>query len=467
MKLTEYAYLFCTDLARIPYKHNFAEYEKEEPGYGAAWLKAYIYALNTPKDTGLTADLIKEVHRIAMAFDPKIKGGLYKEGPNNFSIYPYQWIQNNSNVAAINYSASPQGVEELIDYWFVKHDNPPLALSIILNQSPKFGYVLQNKYFKAWVDDVSKSVPYNNKDHLWILQLHFANIDTPLTIDPLPNVHVAEYQKETNRLMEVLIKDYNTQIKNAGTGREKIKVIVTQLQRIEQLHPFIDGNIRTLYILLNKLLRDNNLSMCLVMNPNRLDGCSIAELVDMVEQGQIHFQQLLNHTSNTLVFEAPKEQPPELQSLLIPKEKMLVVDENLVQQFLDTVLQCSKGNTSNVSANPGAFFNEQKIPIIKKLIAELKQLPCPVYEQIITELNLGKVNLALRLACRYAVNACIIHKILEYKAALVIDTSEKSSNGNGPIEWLKENKNFSPKDGEQLAELIAGKNLMPNKGVIG
>ena len=79
-------------------------------------------------------------------------------------------------------------------------------------------------------------------------------------------------------------------------------VIVSHVQRISQLHPFKDGNTRVCYILLNRLLKEENLNLSLLFNPNRFDCFSIKENVAFVKQGQDYCSRLLLN-SQTSIFE--------------------------------------------------------------------------------------------------------------------------------------------------------------------
>lgn len=75
----------------------------------------------------------------------------------------------------------------------------------------------------------------------------------------------------------------------------KLKAIARLVQDLDQLHPFYDGNIRTFGVLLmNKLLLDEGLSPCCLIDPNCLDGLSERELVEKIKEGQRQFQTLQN-----------------------------------------------------------------------------------------------------------------------------------------------------------------------------
>ena len=87
-------------------------------------------------------------------------------------------------------------------------------------------------------------------------------------------------------------------IEIASNEEEKITGFADLVQQIDQLHPFSDANIRTCYILLNKLLFDHKMPLCILVNPNRLDCCDLEEVVRSIREGQKIFQQWLNNTNH-------------------------------------------------------------------------------------------------------------------------------------------------------------------------
>jgi prophage maintenance system killer protein len=75
---------------------------------------------------------------------------------------------------------------------------------------------------------------------------------------------------------------------------EKLIAIATLCQDLDQMHVFVDGNIRTTGILvLNKLLLQQRLSPSVLEDVNCLDCLSVAEIVEKIREGQAYFQALL------------------------------------------------------------------------------------------------------------------------------------------------------------------------------
>lgn len=94
-----------------------------------------------------------------------------------------------------------------------------------------------------------------------------------------------------------LITNYFASLSTAKTDEDKVRVIIRFIQDLDQLHPFVDGNIRTFVILLmNKLLIDNKLKPCALLDANCLDALGLDELVIKIKEGQEMFFSL--HKTN-------------------------------------------------------------------------------------------------------------------------------------------------------------------------
>lgn len=89
-------------------------------------------------------------------------------------------------------------------------------------------------------------------------------------------------------LADKVFKNYYQRIENCSSDRDKISLIAETCQTLDQLHLFNDGNIRTVYLIMNKLLIDIGLSPSILKNPNIFDGYSLNELTEAILRGQIH-----------------------------------------------------------------------------------------------------------------------------------------------------------------------------------
>lgn len=88
-----------------------------------------------------------------------------------------------------------------------------------------------------------------------------------------------------------LYETYQQNIKPLTDEKQKLKEIVNLCQQLERGHGFRDGNARTFgVLLLNQLLLENNLSPCIMLDPNHFDGLSKDELVNQILKGQAKFK---------------------------------------------------------------------------------------------------------------------------------------------------------------------------------
>lgn len=73
-----------------------------------------------------------------------------------------------------------------------------------------------------------------------------------------------------------------------------VLAIATLAKQIEFLHPFADGNLRTVRALVIKLLNDNNLPLTSIEDPNILDGRSSAQFAEAIKIGMNYYNQHIN-----------------------------------------------------------------------------------------------------------------------------------------------------------------------------
>jgi hypothetical protein len=101
--------------------------------------------------------------------------------------------------------------------------------------------------------------------------------------------NLADVQAEINNLLI----QYNESIEHAKSEKDQLIAIATLIQALHQYHPFNDGNGRTfIFLLLNKLLIGNDLSVTTVESPGRFSGYSVLELVEEIQKGQMNFRDI-------------------------------------------------------------------------------------------------------------------------------------------------------------------------------
>lgn len=85
---------------------------------------------------------------------------------------------------------------------------------------------------------------------------------------------------------DVFIRNYERAMENTHDPERRLEHIVDLCQRLERLHPFTDGNCRTICnVFLNHLLVRNGMPLTLLNDPNVLDGWSRDEVIGEVKAG--------------------------------------------------------------------------------------------------------------------------------------------------------------------------------------
>ena len=304
-------YLWLVDVFRCNQKKNILEdFENREPGYSQSLAEAYLYALNLQECTGIMdIDVLKGIHKRAMTFKSNRQNnvpGAIRRSPNN--------ILGSTKVdtmAGVN--GSINGYFQFIIDWFIRRDNPAYfclhfadsfnILSgkklIVLNynkNSRKFRIVTGVTTSDLFLNEVTMGELINLIEELNGDQGVIMEYTTSQVIDPDAQVFEAldmepkEIEKTVTCLVEDIMKDFNEQIVKLETVEDKVRCIVEHIQLIEQVHPFEDGNMRSLAILMNKLLRDHGCGMSLMMNQNVFDFHSVDEIVPMVMDGIERFK---------------------------------------------------------------------------------------------------------------------------------------------------------------------------------
>lgn len=114
---------------------------------------------------------------------------------------------------------------------------------------------------------------------------------------------------------EILAQFYSEMRKINGKGDEshvpvdadsfdqqRLESIVRCTQRLEQEHPFPDGNLRTFaFLLMNKLLLDSGMTPCIIERPNMFDGYDTQSLITEVKKGQQKFQSFCHQVEGVKV----------------------------------------------------------------------------------------------------------------------------------------------------------------------
>lgn len=403
--LPQFAYLFLMDLTRIRFS-TFDQYEQKEPGFADAMLQAYIWALQTTSQQALDHDFIKKINQIAMSHQGH--AGRYKTIANTYTVYFSQCGEQH----IFNYSATKQGVIEFLSYWRKKTPTMHI-IQFKSKKNPNKSYFIDETHGKLVCLDMKGNLVLT--ETFESLQANPDNeciVHTGLCLNP-QNLHAY-----TEASMQQIFEDYTREIKAANTNTDKITVIAKQVQRIAQVHPFSDGNIRTCYIVLNKLLKDHDLPFSILLDPNRLDCCDLEQVVSMIKEGQKIYLNVLKHT-NPEVFEC-QTSDSIFQTQQLPGYAIASV---YLESFLNAV---------TMSAKSPSMFN-----LFRASPVQVFDLPYDKNKKshsiIMKHIQAGHYETALRNACVFG-ECMFIHLLLDHFPS--IQLNGKTSQGKTAMDLL-------------------------------
>lgn len=464
-----FIYLFFTDISKLIFM-NFSGYDAKESGFAIPFLRAYIAAFEDKSTGTISHDILKKINKISLQHLKSASAGEYRTEPAHFPI----------NIAQIGdkltptYSASIDGVWQFISYWIV--DNADSIHSFAFNvKDPLKPHDLRVFAVRAYKERVlaiqatlkNKSADVFDADkHYTIIKELLANPDYICNIDTAPYLENSLIQPTLQRKMQSIIDEFEDDICKVTSSDEIIYVIAKHVQRIEQLHPFLDGNTRTCYILINKLLRDFNLPLTILFNPNKLDACTIEEVVKMIKIGQGVYQKLLINTNPNVFLIEPEE---------FDLIKVITCEGNtsLNIELLEDFYRIARGDrkvTSDskllqgltvFSHRPGSLTNSllQRLqPLIDKNNSNHLKIEKMIYK--------GSYSLAFRNACATK-SYSLINAMLPYLDSLAIDINETSTNGNTCLDWLDYNLSDSTSEEHYRIKSILSDNGGLSKTTLG
>jgi hypothetical protein len=102
--------------------------------------------------------------------------------------------------------------------------------------------------------------------------------------------HPLRKREETRAKMDEILEQYQVDVTKAKDNKSKLAAIVHCTQLLDQLHPFSDGNVRTLVMLfMNGELAKHGMTPSIMDNPNEMDAMDEPALCTRVEEGQQRF----------------------------------------------------------------------------------------------------------------------------------------------------------------------------------
>lgn len=448
----KFIYLFFVDTSKLAVGNTYEDHQKREPGYAKAWLRAYLYAFRDAKDQKtLSHDFLKALHKVAIAHNSEQTID-YRNHNESFGIILdvsfYQSAKPGKIIPEFNYiyNATTDGIKEFITHWMLDTPNPIHHISFkgsnieLLKLDP-------DKH-QLCLTDISGQ----QKDFSVDLDKNFSLLENKIRDGEVKARLYIEAKKRISTILEKIFFELDNKMSLTTNEDERLEAIVTCIQSIDQLHPFKDGNIRTCYILLNKLLHDYGFPITLLLNPNRIDLFSKAQLINEIKHGQAYLRQVLNSQGKMFHLDSDEE---AFKDQKIEPIKLTDVDDQLVNEFIDCVIIPNLTQQLAASTHHApVFFKNAEVVIPKNFIGDIKKLTATdeAYAKILTYINSSRYSTALRIACSLGAQE-IIKLLVKYKHELKIDINSRSANGKTALDFLLENKS-NVKDKEAIIKLL-------------
>jgi hypothetical protein len=439
--ISNFAYLLIMDVVKLVVLEGrtpgraYPAYEQREPGFARPYLEAYTDALTTTSYHGLSHDLIQRIHRLSMSHFPGPNLGNYRNLLGNFDVFLSSEEMTDCTYCGPGYSATPTGMLEFISFWLNPAKESTHALIFSKKENKNEGYLLRNLDGQLTLSTIADGSVEERvfdlkkkQDRQWFERL-IRDMKYQCTIETMGDFEDGSIQKRAFTTMDRLIKKFQQDIVDVVSNDEKLRVIVTCVQRIAQCHPFEDGNIRTCNILLNKLLKDYGLPLTLLINPNHFDCCDIDYLIRTVKNGQLILSNLLEHTCASSFHITTDDSIDLLQHIDCPPYD---IGEPLLVRRLCSAL----APTSLVAASSAILFPPE-VSVEQKLL-NLVDSSDPKHESLRKALSHGEYALAFRNACVKKIYPLIV-LLAKSKDTLGLDVNAPSSNGNTALDWFDHN----------------------------
>ncbi len=231
------------------------EFDGCEPGYHAAMYRAFElmeHTINQP----LTVDLIVALHDMAIDGVKTEKGSLFAKG---IISEPKKGKFGLTNRGLSGSNVSDAGFKEMV----LQIKNTDAFFEI----KDQYNNTIDDDFYEKVINDTyTFSQMCADKIELY----RYGKLNSP-----------AEVIKQ----LQELINTYYQNISSASSPELTLKAIADFAHQANLLHPFWDGNIRTLvFLVVNKLLLQNGFPPAIFNDPNRFDGHTVNELyIDIIE----------------------------------------------------------------------------------------------------------------------------------------------------------------------------------------
>ena len=339
----------------INLQRGWSSYEDREPGYLLALLTAFNYILashlgNDPYEPSIK--LIQQIHRLATGNVKKTHYDIEHELtgiPGEFrkiqDYTTYQLSSNNMTLTGFYELAQKMKNQHLpllllVKNLELKQEDEELPLFSIDMPGPDL--FVEIDLNESW-EDTEKLKSLLSKIYMRFCDPLEAYEDN-LYLGSMLNDNPEEAMAQS---LAYLLDVYKYNSYHSATPSDKIKSIISLVQDCDQLHPFIDGNIRSFAVIfLNHLLMMNGFPPTIMDDPNHFDGYSVDELVEEVIRGM---NRVLELAKNKIKFQYSTE------ALLVG---LTQEEKEYFDKFTGQVIPFELPVEKSHAPSKGGFFSE-------------------------------------------------------------------------------------------------------------
>lgn len=258
----EELYRFIVDGRLHAQENGWLGYEERQPGSLKAAFNGLGYALTNLSDTQLTITYLQELHKICTT---NVENLQFNEGqPGILRSHPVRDV--------VGYLLEPtrvtvEGLTALLDRMESQSEYPQYHSMWLLRVkgANEQGFMVPDMNGSFYHD----TLPTARSDFDVTTNHGLACALMPFVADKKYNYLAPRAGEVFTKELNSLIDGYNKSIAETQNADEKLKIIVNLIYELEHLHPFFDGNTRTLSIcLLNRLLIQNGFLPLIQEDPN-------------------------------------------------------------------------------------------------------------------------------------------------------------------------------------------------------
>lgn len=321
-----------------------AEFEEREPGFAGSMESAWAFMLESfLARKPISDEWLKQVHGVAMSHVDSISGREFRRGRFREKIdvgYPVD--TGNTTLCGLRYV-----LENIMTGQSPAILGKKDGVNIFSRETLRSFSERSGVSREAYLDRLAKAIYNDIRKHCHKHHAEKGYEPAYKMFFSMTSILEASYDERTGRpkvklrrrsdsdpvlslerLCSGFVSDYQRELAVARSVDEVLLVIARLITKLEQAHPFRDGNTRLFsMLLLNRLLLENRLPLCMLEDPNRSSGYAPEDLVKEIKQGMRNYAWLARQANPALFVEAEEESDSDVEFAWDDEEEELSSDD--------------------------------------------------------------------------------------------------------------------------------------------